>query len=89
MYIFEFHNLCSIYGINIISSSRWFFCLFIISTVLCKAIRNSTSLTTVNFSGCSLTWRGGDILAQVVRVRKLYYHGLHISISPLVQLKSG
>lgn len=36
--------------------------------VLCNAIKNNTSLMTVNFSGCSLTWRGADTLAKVIRV---------------------
>lgn len=36
--------------------------------VLCNAIKNNTSLMTVNFSGCSLTWRGADTLARVIRV---------------------
>ena len=36
--------------------------------VLCNAIKNNTSVMTVNFSGCSLTWRGADTLAKVIKV---------------------
>lgn len=36
--------------------------------VICNAIKNNTSLMTVNLSGCSLTWRGADTLAKVIRV---------------------
>lgn len=66
---------------------RQFFCLDYISllleipdvfifnyyfAVLCNAIKNNTSLMTVNFSGCSLTWRGADTLAKVIRVSGTY-----------------
>ena len=36
--------------------------------VLCNAIKNNTSVMTVNFSGCSLTWKGADTLAKVIKV---------------------
>ena len=42
-----------------------FFCYLV---VLCNAIKNNTSVITVNFTGCSLTWRGADTLAKVIRV---------------------
>jgi len=35
--------------------------------ILCNAIKNNTSVLTVNFTGCSLTWRGADTLAKVIR----------------------
>ena len=36
--------------------------------VLCNAIKNNTSVMTVNFAGCSLTWKGADTLAKVIKV---------------------
>lgn len=44
--------------------------------ILCNAIKNNTSLMTVNFSGCSLTWRGADTLARVIRHQATRRHSV-------------
>ncbi|XP_020624782.1 centrosomal protein of 78 kDa-like isoform X2 [Orbicella faveolata] len=44
--------------------------------ILCNAIKNNTSLMTVNFSGCSLTWRGADTLAKVIRHQATRRHSV-------------
>lgn len=42
--------------------------------VLCKGIKNSHSLTSLNFTGCSLTWKGGDTLSKVVKHQAIKRH---------------
>ncbi|KAL9951743.1 hypothetical protein ACROYT_G044467 [Oculina patagonica] len=44
--------------------------------ILCNAIKNNTSVITVNFSGCSLTWRGADTLAKVIRHQATRRHSV-------------
>lgn len=44
--------------------------------ILCNAIKNNTSVITVNFTGCSLTWRGADTLAKVIRHQATRRHSV-------------
>ena len=43
-------------------------------SVICKGIKNSASINSVNFTGCSLSWKGADSLAKVVKVRFCFTH---------------
>lgn len=44
--------------------------------ILCNAIKNNTSVITVNFSGCSLTWKGADTLAKVIKHQATRRHSV-------------
>lgn len=44
--------------------------------ILCNAIKNNTSVITVNFSGCSLTWKGADTLAKVIKHQATKRHSV-------------
>lgn len=57
--------------------------------VLCNAIKNNTSLMTVNFSGCSLTWRGADTLAKVIRVSSAQYTLIMTSFDYKIDIKTA
>ncbi|XP_041356043.1 centrosomal protein of 78 kDa-like [Gigantopelta aegis] len=42
--------------------------------VVCKGVRNATNISSVNFTGCSLTWRGAECLAQVIKHQAMKRH---------------
>ncbi len=37
-------------------------------SVLCKGVKNSTSVSSLNFTGCGLSWKGAETLAKVIKV---------------------
>ncbi|XP_068727831.1 centrosomal protein of 78 kDa-like [Montipora capricornis] len=44
--------------------------------IICSAIKNNTSVITVNFTGCSLSWKGADTLAKVIRHQATRRHSV-------------
>ncbi|XP_028314479.1 centrosomal protein of 78 kDa isoform X2 [Gouania willdenowi] len=43
--------------------------------VICQSVMYSTSIKWVDFSGCSLTWRGAEHMANIVKHQGLQRHG--------------
>ncbi|KAK2556688.1 Centrosomal protein of 78 kDa [Acropora cervicornis] len=43
---------------------------------ICNAIKNNTSVMSVNFTGCSLTWKGADTLAKVIKHQATRRHSV-------------
>ncbi|XP_068411133.1 centrosomal protein of 78 kDa-like [Eschrichtius robustus] len=39
-------------------------------TVICQGVKNSTTLKTVNFTGCNLTWQGADHMAKILKTTR-------------------
>lgn len=44
--------------------------------IICNAIKNNTSVMSVNFTGCSLTWKGADTLAKVIKHQATRRHSV-------------
>ncbi|XP_038625902.1 centrosomal protein of 78 kDa isoform X1 [Tachyglossus aculeatus] len=42
---------------------------------ICQSIKNSTTLKTVNFTGCNLTWHGADLMANILKFQAIKRHG--------------
>ncbi|XP_030323110.1 centrosomal protein of 78 kDa [Calypte anna] len=42
---------------------------------ICQSIKNSTTIRCVNFTGCSLTWRGAEHIANVLKHQAMKRHG--------------
>uniref|UniRef100_A0A8D2JPZ5 Centrosomal protein of 78 kDa n=1 Tax=Sciurus vulgaris TaxID=55149 RepID=A0A8D2JPZ5_SCIVU len=42
--------------------------------IICQAIKNSVTLKTVNFTGCSLTWQGADHMAKILKYQTMRRH---------------
>ncbi|XP_001511422.2 centrosomal protein of 78 kDa [Ornithorhynchus anatinus] len=42
---------------------------------ICQSIKNSTTLKTVNFTGCNLTWHGADHLANILKFQAIKRRG--------------
>ncbi|KAI3372713.1 hypothetical protein L3Q82_023181, partial [Scortum barcoo] len=43
--------------------------------VICQSVKYSTSIKTVDFTGCSLTWRGAEHMANIIRHQGMQRHG--------------
>lgn len=44
-----------------------FFC----GSVICQSVKYSTSIRTLDFTGCNVTWRGAEHMANIVKVEYL------------------
>ncbi|CAH1251346.1 CEP78 [Branchiostoma lanceolatum] len=42
--------------------------------VVCQAVKNSATITSVNFTGCGLTARGADTLAKIIKHQAMKRH---------------
>uniref|UniRef100_A0A8C0GSM2 Centrosomal protein of 78 kDa n=1 Tax=Chelonoidis abingdonii TaxID=106734 RepID=A0A8C0GSM2_CHEAB len=42
---------------------------------ICQSVRNSANIKSINFTGCSLTWRGAEHLANVLKHQAMKRHG--------------
>ncbi|XP_051498272.1 centrosomal protein of 78 kDa isoform X2 [Apus apus] len=42
---------------------------------ICQSVKNSATIRYVNFSGCSLTWRGAEHMANVLKYQAMKRHG--------------
>ncbi|NXN97657.1 CEP78 protein, partial [Rhinopomastus cyanomelas] len=42
---------------------------------ICQSIKNSATIRYVNFTGCSLTWRGAEHVANVLKYQAMKRHG--------------
>ncbi|NWU99270.1 CEP78 protein, partial [Upupa epops] len=42
---------------------------------ICQSIKNSATIRYVNFTGCSLTWRGAEHVAKVLKHQAMKRHG--------------
>uniref|UniRef100_A0A8C8SG76 Centrosomal protein of 78 kDa n=1 Tax=Pelusios castaneus TaxID=367368 RepID=A0A8C8SG76_9SAUR len=42
---------------------------------ICQSVRNSAIIKSVNFTGCNLTWRGAEHLANVLKHQAMKRHG--------------
>ncbi|KAM9079757.1 carotenoid-cleaving dioxygenase, mitochondrial isoform 3-T3 [Megaptera novaeangliae] len=45
-----------------------------VSKVICQGVKNSTTLKTVNFTGCNLTWQGADHMAKILKYQTTRRH---------------
>ena len=52
--------------------------------VLCKGIKNQTSISSINLTGCSLSSKGADALAKVIKVRHPIRPALPLPIVNLI-----
>lgn len=39
--------------------------------MICQSVKYSTSIRTVDFTGCNLTWRGAEHMANIIKVEYL------------------
>ncbi|KFV00580.1 Centrosomal protein of 78 kDa, partial [Pterocles gutturalis] len=42
---------------------------------ICQSVKNSATIRYVNFTGCSLTWRGAEHIANVLKCQAMKRHG--------------
>ncbi|XP_074668592.1 centrosomal protein of 78 kDa isoform X4 [Strix aluco] len=42
---------------------------------ICQSVKNSTTIRCVNFTGCSLTWRGAEHISNVLKHQAMKRHG--------------
>ncbi|NWV82317.1 CEP78 protein, partial [Dasyornis broadbenti] len=42
---------------------------------ICQSIKNTATITSVNFTACSLTWRGAEHIANVLKHQAMRRHG--------------
>ncbi|XP_029472392.1 centrosomal protein of 78 kDa isoform X2 [Rhinatrema bivittatum] len=42
---------------------------------ICRSIKNSTTVKTVNFTGCNLTWHGAEHMANIIKYQATKRHG--------------
>uniref|UniRef100_A0A8B9FWP8 Centrosomal protein of 78 kDa n=1 Tax=Amazona collaria TaxID=241587 RepID=A0A8B9FWP8_9PSIT len=42
---------------------------------ICQSLKNSTNIRYVNFTGCSLTWRGAEHIANILKHQAMKRHG--------------
>ncbi|XP_074850835.1 centrosomal protein of 78 kDa isoform X4 [Carettochelys insculpta] len=42
---------------------------------ICQSVKNSANIKSVNFTGCNLTWRGAEHLANVLKHQAMKRHG--------------
>ncbi|KAM4639369.1 centrosomal protein of 78 kDa isoform 2-T2 [Amazona ochrocephala] len=42
---------------------------------VCQSLKNSTNIRYVNFTGCSLTWRGAEHIANILKHQAMKRHG--------------
>ncbi|XP_019372967.1 PREDICTED: centrosomal protein of 78 kDa isoform X1 [Gavialis gangeticus] len=42
---------------------------------ICQSVKNSTTIRSINFTACNLTWRGAEHLANVLKHQALKRHG--------------
>ncbi|XP_057393475.1 centrosomal protein of 78 kDa-like [Balaenoptera acutorostrata] len=42
--------------------------------IICQGVKNSTTLKTVNFTGCNLTWQGADHMAKILKYQTTRRH---------------
>ncbi|XP_020667340.3 centrosomal protein of 78 kDa isoform X2 [Pogona vitticeps] len=43
--------------------------------IICQSVKNSASIKSVDFTGCSLTWRGTEHLASILKYQAMRRHG--------------
>ncbi|XP_031712621.1 centrosomal protein of 78 kDa isoform X2 [Anarrhichthys ocellatus] len=43
--------------------------------VICQSVKYSTSIRTVDFTGCNLTWRGAEHMANIIKHQGMQRHG--------------
>uniref|UniRef100_K7FM80 Centrosomal protein of 78 kDa n=1 Tax=Pelodiscus sinensis TaxID=13735 RepID=K7FM80_PELSI len=42
---------------------------------ICQSVKNSANIKSINFTGCNLTWRGAEHLANVLKHQAMKRHG--------------
>ncbi|XP_074052800.1 centrosomal protein of 78 kDa isoform X2 [Macrotis lagotis] len=42
--------------------------------IICQSVKTSVTLKTINFSGCNLTWRGAEHLANILKYQAIRRH---------------
>ncbi|KAF3695620.1 Centrosomal protein of 78 kDa [Channa argus] len=43
--------------------------------IICQSVKYSTSIRTVDFTGCNLTWRGAEHMANIIKHQGMQRHG--------------
>ncbi|XP_042643846.1 centrosomal protein of 78 kDa isoform X2 [Tyto alba] len=43
--------------------------------IICQSVKNSATIRCVNFTGCSLTWRGAEHISNVLKHQAMKRHG--------------
>ncbi|XP_060632426.2 centrosomal protein of 78 kDa isoform X1 [Anolis sagrei] len=43
--------------------------------IICQSVKNSTCIKSVDFTGCSLTWRGTEHIASILKHQAMRRHG--------------
>ncbi|XP_068560181.1 LOW QUALITY PROTEIN: centrosomal protein of 78 kDa [Cebidichthys violaceus] len=43
--------------------------------VICQSVKYSTTIRTVDFTGCNLTWRGAEHMANIIKHQGMQRHG--------------
>ncbi|XP_034026533.1 centrosomal protein of 78 kDa isoform X2 [Thalassophryne amazonica] len=43
--------------------------------VICQSVKYSTRIKTVDFTGCGLTWRGAEHMANIIKLQGMQRHG--------------
>ncbi|KAJ7329282.1 hypothetical protein JRQ81_015456 [Phrynocephalus forsythii] len=43
--------------------------------IICQSVKNSASIKSIDFTGCSLTWRGTEHLASILKYQAMRRHG--------------
>uniref|UniRef100_H3DH15 Centrosomal protein 78 n=1 Tax=Tetraodon nigroviridis TaxID=99883 RepID=H3DH15_TETNG len=43
--------------------------------VICQSVKYSTSIRTLDFTGCNLTWRGAEHMANIVKYQGMQRRG--------------
>ena len=60
---------CSELKLNFVAISSVNLSFVVPVSAICKGVKNSQSVTSLNFTGCELGPAGTEILAKVVKVR--------------------
>uniref|UniRef100_A0A8D0LAV0 Centrosomal protein of 78 kDa n=1 Tax=Sphenodon punctatus TaxID=8508 RepID=A0A8D0LAV0_SPHPU len=45
------------------------------ASAICQSVKNSTCLKSIDFTGCSLTWRGAEHMASILKHQAMKRHG--------------
>lgn len=73
-----YHIYIYFYGVSLFECTKYssvchhvFFLSCIL--VICQSVKYSSSIRTVDFTGCNLTWRGAEYMANIIKVQYLVF----------------
>jgi hypothetical protein len=66
-YLYATEFKVNIGNLEVIYSPCRFLCTCGIA-VLCRVVKNAVSVTSLNFSGCGLSWKSAEVLSEVIKV---------------------